>query len=96
MHKLVQRSSTISTYSGVTKDMQNTKLSSLQLGKAGTIIRIEATDITRRRLQDLGFILGAEIECVFTSPLGDPRAYRINDSVIALRYEEASQIIIQT
>lgn len=76
--------------------MPNTKLTSLQLGKKGTITKIEATDITRRRLQDLGFIIGAEIECILTSPLGDPRAYRINDSLIALRYGDASKIIVQT
>ena len=48
----------------------------------------------KRRFQDLGIITGTEIACVGRSPLGDPTAYLIRKTVIALRREDAEQILI--
>ena len=49
-------------------------------------------DKSRSRLMDLGFIKGSVITPVFTSPSRDPVAYRINNSIIALRNEEARYV----
>ena len=49
----------------------------------------------RRRLQDMGLIEGTLVECVGISPLGDPCAYLISRTVIALRKEDASQVRIR-
>ena len=49
----------------------------------------------RRRLQDMGLIEGTLVECVGISPLGDPCAYLIRRTVIALRKEDASQVRIR-
>lgn len=49
----------------------------------------------RRRFQDLGIISGTVIECIGSSPLGDPAAYLIRRTVIALRREDAEQILIR-
>lgn len=49
----------------------------------------------RRRLQDLGLIIGTLVECVGRSPLGDPTAYLIRKTMIALRKEDAEQISVR-
>jgi ferrous iron transport protein A len=38
---------------------------------------------------------GAVIERVFTSPFGEPTAYRVRGALIALRTEQAGQIEIE-
>ena len=48
----------------------------------------------RRRLQDIGFIPGTAVTCLQRSPLGDPTAYRIRGTVIALRREDAKNILL--
>ncbi len=49
----------------------------------------------RRRLMDLGILPGAAIEVEMHSPLGDPTAYRVRDTLIALRREQARMIQIE-
>lgn len=48
----------------------------------------------RRRIFDLGITPGTLIRVEARSPLGDPTAYRVRDTVIALRHEQARQIHI--
>jgi DtxR family Mn-dependent transcriptional regulator len=48
----------------------------------------------RRRLMDLGILKGTVIAAEFKSPAGDPTAYLIRGAAIALRKEQADQIII--
>ncbi len=49
----------------------------------------------RRRLLDLGFVRGSELKVIQKSPLGDPMAFRVSDTTIALRKEESSKIIVE-
>jgi len=49
----------------------------------------------RQRLLDLGFIKGSEINIQDISPLGDPTSYLIHNTIIALRKEDAQNIIIE-
>ncbi len=49
----------------------------------------------RQRLLDLGFIRGSEIKIQNISPLGDPTAYLIHNTLIALRKEDAQNIKIE-
>jgi DtxR family Mn-dependent transcriptional regulator len=46
----------------------------------------------RRRLLDLGFVPGTLVEVEMVSPGGDPTAYRVRGTVIALRREQAGLI----
>lgn len=46
----------------------------------------------RRRLMDIGFTEGAEIECVLAAPGGGIKAYLVRGSVIALREGDARLI----
>ena len=47
------------------------------------------------RLLDLGLIAGTEVMALEQSPSGDPIAYFIRGAVIALRSEDASQILVE-
>lgn len=49
----------------------------------------------RQRLLDLGFTKGSEINIQNISPLGDPTSYLIHNTIIALRKEDAQNIIIE-
>lgn len=49
----------------------------------------------RRRLLDLGVLPGTMVEAELPSPMGDPVAYRIRDTLIALRREQARGIRVQ-
>ncbi|WP_412766163.1 FeoA family protein [Schinkia azotoformans] len=67
-------------------------LSECHSGDHFVIKQLAITGVMRRRLLDLGFIIGAEISVLQKSPLGDPVAYRVSETTIALRQEESSQI----
>jgi ferrous iron transport protein A len=64
-------------------------------GEKGNLIKITSLNldgVMRRRLLDLGFVTGALVEVVRKSPLGDPIAFRVSQTTIALRKEESSKI----
>ena len=73
----------------------NTDLTFLSPGCKATVRGLSAEDSMRRRLQDIGLIEGTLIECVGKSPLGDPAAYLIRGTVIALRSADAAQVEIE-
>jgi ferrous iron transport protein A len=75
--------------------MDVSKTLSLFDGKKGDMVRITRISlegVMRRRLLDLGFVPGAVVEVVRKSPLGDPIAYRVSKTIIALRKEESQKI----
>lgn len=67
----------------------------LPLGHIGKVSRLMVRGNIRRRMLDLGLINGTEVEAINKSPSGDPVAYFFRGVVIALRREEASQIIVE-
>jgi DtxR family Mn-dependent transcriptional regulator len=50
---------------------------------------------SRRRLMDLGFTEGALVRPVLQTFAGDPRAYDIRGTVVALRRDQASQVLVK-
>ena len=70
-------------------------LTSLAIGEAATVRAVRHGGSIQRRLLDLGFLEGASVRCIGTSPLGDPRAYWIRETVIALRSEDAQHVIVK-
>lgn len=70
------------------------KLSNLKINEFGNIQKINCTPEIKKRFIDLGFIQGSKITPVLTSPSGNIRAYLIKDTVIAIRDEDSSNIII--
>ncbi len=73
------------------------RLSSLKMGEKAVIkgISRECRGENRRRLLDLGFVKGTEITISSYSPLKDPIAYNVRNTLIALREEQSQYILIQ-
>ncbi len=82
-------------YSKVLIHMQSPTLSDLRDGESGIIKAVLTDNSIKRRLQDLGFIKGEYIERIFTAAMGEPIAYRVRNTIIALRLEDASKIILE-
>ena len=68
-------------------------LASLPCEQSAIICGLEGDGFLRERLQDLGFIEFSPVTCLFSSAFGDPRAYRIKDTIIALRKKDAQNIL---
>lgn len=66
----------------------------LALGHRAWVGELSAQGELRRRLRDLGFVPGAQVECLGKSPLGDPAAYRVRGAVVALRRRDAQLIAL--
>ena len=64
---------------------------------ADTVIlkRLKNEGSIRRRLLDIGFIPGTKVECVLTSPFKDPTLYRIREALIAIRSDDAKNIVVE-
>lgn len=76
--------------------MSQSQVITLHDGEVGNLIKITALHldgVMRRRLLDLGFVIGALVEVIRKSPLGDPIAFRVSQTTIALRKEESSKIM---
>ena len=70
------------------------KLSDLHSGQEGMILSILTSEETKKRLQSFGIVERTRIECLQKSPFGDPTAYFVRGSVVALRKRYASKIEI--
>ena len=73
-------------------------LSGLQTGQSGRVLGLSPAcrGPERRRLLDLGFVPGTEVFAEISSPGGDPTAYRVRGTLIALRKEQAGLIRISS
>ncbi|WP_353123029.1 FeoA family protein [Dysgonomonas capnocytophagoides] len=73
------------------------KLSELKYGETASITGLsdQCRGEARRRLLDLGFVRGTIITVQNISPLGNPVAYSLRETLIALRTEQADQILIE-
>jgi len=69
-------------------------LDQLSPGKRGKILRLLSAGSMKRRLMDIGFTEKTDVQCLYRSAAGDPTAYRVRGTVIALRQEDARQIAI--
>lgn len=69
-------------------------LSEMPIGTTGTVVKIGLTGLAKRRLMDLGFTPGTKIQVLRKSPAGDPTAYNLRGTTIALRKNEAKYILI--
>lgn len=67
----------------------------LPIGKIAKVKGLLAEGSVRRRFLDLGLIQGTQIQALHKSPSGDPVAYDIRGTVIALRLKEAAKITIE-
>ena len=69
-------------------------LNNLSIGTEAKIQTLDCTGSLRRRLLDLGLVPNTKIKPIFKSASGDPTAYEIRSSVIALREIDSRNIRI--
>ncbi len=74
---------------------QKITLNNLKIGKIAKIIEIHNTGSIRRRLLDMGFLPGTEIQAVLASPFHDPIAYQVRNATIAIRKCDSKDIIVE-
>jgi DtxR family transcriptional regulator, Mn-dependent transcriptional regulator len=72
-------------------------LASLTQDQRGEIISLDdaVQGFTRRRFLDLGLTPGTTIYPELGNFFGDPRAYRVRGTLIALRKDQAAQIWVR-
>ena len=70
-------------------------LNNLKLNETGYVKNLRCNDSVKRRLLDLGLINGTKITPLYTSPSGDPTAFEIRGSIIAIRVEDTSLIDLE-
>lgn len=77
------------------KNSMEITLSELPLNSPGYISKINCNGNIKRRLLDLGLIENSKIIPVLVSPFGNPKAYDIRGSLIALRNDESNNIFVK-
>ena len=70
-------------------------LNDIAEGETAIVSSLTTVGSMRRRLLDLGVIEQTSIECIGSSPSGNPRAYRIRGAIIAIRRDDCSTILIE-
>ena len=68
------------------------KLSELQTGQQGVIVKVSGHGGFRKRIVEMGFIKGKTVEVLQNAPLQDPVKYRIMGYEVSLRHHEADMI----
>lgn len=68
------------------------RLSELQTGERGVIIKVMEHGGFRRRIIEMGFVKGKTVEVLLNAPLKDPIKYKIMGYEISLRRQEAAMI----
>lgn len=72
------------------------RLSELQTGEKGVIIKVMGHGGFRRRIIEMGFIKGKTVEALLNAPLKDPIKYKIMGYEISLRRQEAAMIEVMS
>lgn len=68
------------------------RLSELHTGEKGIIVKVMGRGAFRKRIIEMGFIKGKEVEVVQNAPLKDPIHYKIMDYNVSLRRNDAALI----
>lgn len=72
------------------------QLNELSVGNSAVISKMNVKGHIAQRLIDLGLIEGTKIECVLKGPFGDPCAYRVRGTLLALRKCDAKDICVSS
>ncbi|MCR4773251.1 MAG: ferrous iron transport protein A, partial [Prevotella sp.] len=68
------------------------KLSGLNTGDKGVIVKVTGHGGFRKRIVEMGFIKGKTVEVLLNAPMKDPVKYRIMGYEVSLRHSEADMI----
>jgi len=67
---------------------------SIRINETVEILELDSND-TGQRLGEMGFWPGKSIQLLISAPFGDPLAFRVDNTIIALRKEEAKLIRVK-
>ena len=70
-------------------------LNDLCVNQSCIVSKVNSKGIMRRKLMDIGVVPGSILECILSSPSGNPCAYLIKGGLIALRNDDASLIEVK-
>ena len=70
------------------------RLSELNTGERGVIVKVNGHGGFRKRIKEMGFIKGNKVKVIMNAPLKDPIEYEIIGYKISLRREQADKIEI--
>lgn len=70
-------------------------LAQLKPGEKGKITAIGTIGPLKRRLMDMGVLIGEEVKVVKIAPLGDPMEVTIKHYQLSLRKQEAQGIAVE-
>ena len=68
------------------------RLSELRTGDKGVIVKVMGRGAFRKRIIEMGFIRGKEVEVIQSAPLKDPIHYRVMGYDVSLRRQDAGLI----
>ena len=71
------------------------KLSELKTGEHGVIVKVQGHGGFRKRIIEMGFIKGKDVEVSLNAPLQDPVIYKLMGYEISLRRQEAEMIEVE-
>lgn len=78
------------------ESQETISLTQLKKGERAYVVDLSLKGLIRRRVLDLGIIPGTSLECVGVAPSGDPIAYLVRGTVIAIRSEDANSIRVRS
>lgn len=70
-------------------------LSDLKIGDKAKVLKVDAAELIKRRLLDIGLIDNTNIECVLKSSFDGMVAYLIRGALIAIRKDDISKIKVE-
>ena len=68
------------------------RLSDLRTGEKGIIVKVTGRGGFRKRIIEMGFIRGKEVDVIQNAPLKDPIHYRVMGYDVSLRRADAAMI----
>jgi ferrous iron transport protein B len=68
----------------------------LQAGEEGWILKVKGRGAFRKRITEMGFVVGKEVKVVRKAPFGDPIVYSLMGYEVSLRSNEAKMVEIST
>lgn len=73
-------------------DFKEMRLSELRTGERGVIVKVMGRGAFRKRIIEMGFIRGKEVDVIQNAPLKDPIHYRVMGYDVSLRRNDAAMI----
>ena len=70
-------------------------LNELKINEEGIIIKVNTNENIKRRLMDIGFVKGEKVKLILKNFGDNMRAYKIKNTIMALRLKDTKNILIE-